>query len=290
MNYCGRFAPSPSGPLHFGSVIAALGSYLQSKYHHGKWLVRIDDIDTTRSRDSAITQILKQLEQLGLYWDDKIVYQSKRTELYQEALEQLIKQDLVYACECTRKQIGAAPYSGTCREKNLPFSKRHSLRIKTNNETLLLEDKLQDDLQINVQQSQGDFIIKRTDGLFAYHLATVIDDQAQGITEVVRGADLYESTISQCYLQHCLSLERPDYFHLPVAYDEMGKKISKSDGVHNLDMSDPVKIIYQALNFLGQDTPQTETFNKVEELLSYAIEHWCINSIPKQQSIPVKLV
>ncbi len=284
--YIGRFAPTPSGPLHFGSIIAALGSYLQARSQKGQWQVRIDDVDSVRARPGADKTILLQLEKLGLFWDGPIVFQSERLEAYRDALQDLLAANLVYACQCPRKQTANRRYPGTCREANLAINEQLALRIRTTDEQISFQDRLQDQYMQQLESDSGDFIIRRSDGLFAYHLAAVVDDAAAGITEIVRGADLLECTPAQIYLQQCLGLPAPIYLHLPVAIDAEGKKISKSDQAVPINSATPVQTLERALRFLGQVLPE-ESFSSVEELLGWAVKHWEIQAIPEKQTMPV---
>ena len=203
MSVIGRFAPSPTGPLHFGSVVAAVASYMQAKSQRGKWLVRMDDIDTPRNQAGADTAILKSLEILGLNWDDKVLFQSHRQEAYQEALALLSEKNLLFRCTCTRKQIQGSAYPGTCRNKGHSSDIQHALRILSNQDPVNINDEIQGHFQQILETEIGDFIVHRADGLVAYHIATVVDDAYQKITEIVRGADLLDSTPRQIYLQKC---------------------------------------------------------------------------------------
>lgn len=286
-NYIGRFAPTPSGPLHFGSVIAALGSYLQARQQDGKWLVRIEDVDLPRTIPGADKIILKQLESLGLYWDEEIVYQSQRTTLYESALEALNLKGHTFSCACTRKETANKPYPGTCR-KGVAFGLTgRSIRIKTNNETISLSDQLQGQYSQSLESDIGDFIIKRTDGLFAYHLAVTVDDAEQKINEIVRGADLLDSTPRQIFLQKLLGLPTPAYLHLPVATNEDGNKVSKQFHADAVETNNPANVIYKALEFLGQSPPDDANDSDLESLLTWAIKHWDINTIPRQKELKI---
>lgn len=283
--YRGRFAPTPSGDLHFGSIIAALGSFLQARNQKGLWLVRIDDVDKTRARPGADTRILKQLENLGLHWDGEIMYQSQRDRFYQSALDSLTKDNLLYACQCSRKQVGQLPYPGTCREAALEFAPGRALRVKTDNTEIKIADKLQGSINSQLQHDVGDFIVRRADGLFAYHLAVVVDDAELEITEIVRGADLLDTTAAQVYLQQQLHFNTPHYLHLPVALDQQGIKLSKSGQAVSVSDRAEQEIIMQALSFLGQKLPDHVHDANRGELLAWAIEHWDTSLIPRQTAI-----
>lgn len=222
--YRGRFAPSPTGPLHFGSLIAAVGSYLQAKQQHGEWLVRIDDIDPPREKKGAATDILTTLEGFGFEWDSDVLYQSSKLQHYQEAVNNLIKQQLAYPCSCSKKSIlkktgqteGEVVYPGFCRDKPLEKSSEYSVRLRCSSEHIHFDDTIQGKQAINLEKLKGDFVIQRRDHHFSYQLATGIDDAEQGITEVVRGADLLDCTACQLHVQHMLNLPSPHYCHLPV--------------------------------------------------------------------------
>ena len=287
MNYRGRFAPTPSGPLHFGSIIAALGSFLQAKSNQGKWLVRIDDIDVARSVSGIDKVILQQLEQLGLYWDEEIVYQSERLDLYQTALDKLESLNGVFPCCCSRKELAGKPYPGTCRKGIKPNQVARSIRLKTNNKAVGIIDQLQGNYTQQLESEIGDFIIKRADGYFAYHLATVIDDADQNITEVVRGIDLLESTPRQVYLQEKLDIVTPDYIHLPIAIDKSGKKISKSVNAQAVSKDNSVEILHKALSFLNLKPPEQLITSDVETILNWGKENWSISKLPKEKEIIV---
>lgn len=286
-NYTGRFAPTPSGPLHFGSIVAALGSYLQAKSNQGKWLVRIDDVDLARSVSGADKIILEQLESLGLYWDEEIVYQSQRFELYQSALEKLQSLNCTYACACSRKIIDGNIYPGTCRNGIKPGETARSIRIRTDDNETGIVDLLQGSYTQRLESEIGDFIIKRADDFFAYHLATVVDDAEQNITEIVRGIDLLESTPRQVYLQRKLNLFTPSYLHLPIAIDKSGKKISKSAGMGTTSSNKPNEILFKASSFLGMKPPERLKSDNIESILAWAIESWKPEILPREKEIMI---
>ncbi|WP_105257981.1 tRNA glutamyl-Q(34) synthetase GluQRS [Pseudoalteromonas sp. T1lg88] len=262
--YVGRFAPSPSGPLHFGSLVAALGSYLDAHAHQGQWLVRIEDIDTPRVRPGADSDILHTLEAYGLHWYGEVIWQSQRLERYAEVSEQLTQQGLVYACQCTRKEIKALGgiYNGHCR--NLALSGEHlALRLKQEQPIYHYLDALQGWVDIAAAEAEEDYIIKRRDGLFAYQLVVVIDDIDQGITHVVRGADLLIPTARQIGLFQQLGHKAPEYLHLPLAVASPGFKLSKQNYAPAIDRQNPQPALVDALHFLGFAPPP--------ELLSYPV-------------------
>ena len=233
MPYIGRFAPSPTGALHFGSLIAALASWLDARRAGGRWLVRMEDLDTARVMPGAADAILRQLEAFGLEWDGAVVYQSARLDLYMRAIESLKAH--CYACACTRKELedsalaidGSRIYPGTCRAGPAPGKAARAVRVRTNDEPVRFADRVQGVVSQSLERDIGDFVVRRADGLFAYQLAVVVDDAAQGVTDVVRGADLLDSTTRQIHLQRLLGYATPRYLHLPVATNVKGEKLSK---------------------------------------------------------------
>ncbi len=285
--YTGRFAPTPSGPLHFGSLIAAVASFLDARRNNGLWLLRIDDIDTPRLRGGAAEQILHSLEKLGLYWDGDVVFQSRHLAEYEAALESLMDQGLLYRCDCPRRLVKGRPYPGTCRERGLPPStERFALRVVTGREPVGVHDLIQGDYFRQPAQETGDFIVHRADGITAYHLAAAVDDARQGVTRVVRGADLLPSTPPQVYLQQCLGLATPAYAHFPVAVDADGRKISKSEQAPAADVAaNPGGVLFSTLAFLGQNPPAELDSAHVTEILDWAVQNWDLASIPKRMEI-----
>jgi glutamyl-Q tRNA(Asp) synthetase len=248
--YRGRFAPSPTGPLHLGSLVAALGSYLDAKAHGGEWLVRIEDLDTPRTVPGAADDILRTLERFGLEWDGPVLYQSTRIDAYEAALDQLRRRDLAFPCTCSRKDIGER-YPGTCRTGPRGSRDALSWRFRVSGETVEFEDRRLGPQRQNVEEYVGDFVLKRADGLFAYQLAVVVDDAAQGITDIVRGEDLLDSTARQIQLQRSLGYPQPRYLHLPVVNNELGQKLSKQTGAAALDPARVPELLEQARLLLG---------------------------------------
>ncbi len=281
----GRFAPSPTGPLHSGSVIAALASYLHNRKQHGKWLLRIDDIDLPRNQTGAAEHILGTLEALGMVWDDEVIYQSRRMSIYREILADLESRKLVYPCSCTRSETKGRAYPGSCRTGIKRNRKSCALRIRTDDRIIRFTDRIQGDVSQCLEEVSGDFIIKRSDGHIAYHLATVIDDHLQGVTEIVRGTDLLDSTPRQIYLQQLLGYSRPDYVHHPVALNQVGQKISKQNHAPAIDSKDGPKIIFQALMFLGQSPDPALRNGSCQEILNWGREHWNIDAVPENDRI-----
>lgn len=285
--YIGRFAPSPTGPLHFGSLLAALASYLDAKSHNGKWLIRIEDLDPPREMAHAKQRILEALDAYQLYSDDPVVFQSERSALYQTALDQLISQQRVFACTCSRKQLNAVNgiHFGNCHSNltdchsNLtnsatPFAWRFDCQFAQDAEHAYFNDALQGHFQQSLQHDIGDFVVKRKDLLWAYQLAMVVDDFEQGVTHVVRGIDLIDSTLRQNMLQQALNYPQPKYAHIPVACASNGQKLSKQNLAPALDIQHPAQNIWRALSWLGQKPPKKLQLSSVKELLLWGIEHW----------------
>lgn len=279
--YRGRFAPSPTGPLHFGSVVAALGSYLDARAQGGRWLVRMEDLDPPREQPGAADTILRTLEALGLHWDEAVVYQHTRTADYQTAMDRLLASGAAFPCACSRSEIADSGltglegpvYPGTCRE-GLHGRAARAIRARVDAHSIAFDDGLQGRVTQNLEQEIGDFVIRRADGYFAYQLAVVVDDAAQGITHVVRGADLLLSTPRQIHLQRLLGLPTPIYVHLPVAVNESGEKLSKQTGAEPATLEAPAGTLFAALRFLMQDPPSALRQAPSGELLDWAIGHW----------------
>lgn len=293
--YRGRFAPSPTGPLHFGSLVAAVGSYLDTKHHHGIWLVRMEDLDTPRCVSGAADDILRSLEAFGLQSDEPILYQSQRTSAYEEALSQLQASGAVYPCCCTRKEIADSAlhgieglvYPGTCRDGIPAGREGRAWRVRTNSETVAFDDMLQGRITQHLENEIGDFVVKRADGLFAYQLAVVVDDAFQGITHIVRGADLLASTARQIYLQRLLGLTTPAYMHLPVAVNAAGEKLSKQTLAAPVDTSQPVAVLLRVLSFLRQQPPASLADSDLTTVLDWAIQNWNTAKLWGIQILPV---
>lgn len=281
-HYIGRFAPSPSGELHFGSLIAALGSYLQARARRGIWRVRIEDIDPPREVPGAADTILRQLEHYGLHWDGDILWQSQRHNAYREALAWLHQQDLSYYCTCTRARIQSVGgiYDGHCRELRLG-PEQAAVRIKQRHPVMQFTDRLRGVIQADPQLAGEDFIIHRRDGLFAYNLAVVVDDHFQGVTEIVRGADLIEPTVRQISLYQQFGWQAPDYIHLPLALNEQGAKLSKQNHAPALPQGDPRPVIIAALRFLGQRVDIAWQEMQVDQILQFAVENWSLTAVPE---------
>ncbi|MEX0492001.1 tRNA glutamyl-Q(34) synthetase GluQRS [Raoultella terrigena] len=288
--YTGRFAPSPSGELHFGSLIAALGSYLQARAKNGIWHVRIEDIDPPREVPGAADTILRQLERYGLHWDGDVLWQSQRHEAYREHLAWLHEQGLCYYCTCTRARIHAVGgiYDGHCRDLRLP-AQDAALRIRQTRPVLEFYDQLRGTLIADEPLAREDFIIHRRDGLFAYNLAVVVDDRFQGVSEIVRGADLIEPTVRQISLYQHFGWQAPDYLHLPLALNAEGNKLSKQNHAPALPEGDPRPEIIRALMFLNQDVEQEWRALSIDDLLKQAVVNWKPEKIQHSQMAPAEL-
>ncbi len=292
--YRGRFAPSPTGPLHFGSLVAAIGSYLDAKAHGGVWLVRMDDLDLSRTVPGAADLILRSLESLGMAWDEPVVYQSKRSAAYEAALKVLKKRKLIYPCACSRREIADSAvggldgpiYSGTCRKGLLAGRAARADRVITDNTRIELKDVIQGKIVHSLERQVGDFVVKRADGYYAYQLAAVVDDAAQGITDVVRGADLLDSTTRQIYLQQMLGYTTPRYAHLPVAVNVLGEKLSKQTLAAPIDNRELLATLNAALAFLGQDTITDADPKKMADFWKRAIAGWDLARVPRQRTQP----
>ncbi len=292
--YRGRFAPSPTGPLHFGSLIAAAGSYLDARRNGGAWLVRIEDLDSPREAEGAADAILRTLESYGFEWDGSVVRQSLRGEAYAAALEHLERDGAVFPCACTRREVsdsavggtGEPIYPGTCRS-GIPASRRaRAIRARVDNAVIAFEDRLQGKSEQNLADEVGDFVVRRADGVFAYQLAVVVDDFEQGVTDVVRGADLLASTPRQMLLQRRLGYPTPQYMHLPIAVNRSGEKLSKQTLASPLAPSAGPLQLWRALRFLGQEPPTELRAEGIAALWSWARANWQADRIPGRRTIP----
>ena len=290
--YRGRFAPSPTGPLHFGSLVAAVGSYLEARRRGGTWLLRIEDIDTPRNAPGAADAILRTLEEFGFRWDGEVLFQSRRLDVYRAAFERLRRDGLAFPCACSRREIadstlapdGSRRYPGTCRG-GLPAGRQgRAWRLRVEGGPVRFRDRLQGQVVEDVAHAVGDFVLLRADGVFAYQLAVVVDDAAQGITEVVRGADLLDSTPRQIYLQSVLGLATPAYCHLPAAVNAQGEKLSKQTRAQALDPSRPQPALAAALAFLGQAPPPDLAGAGLDALWQWALEHWDMEKVPHRRA------
>lgn len=293
-NYRGRFAPSPTGPLHFGSLVAAVGSYLEARRRGGQWLVRIEDLDPPRATPGAADAILGTLEAYGFEWDGEIMFQSRREEAYRAALTVLERSGAVFPCACSRKDISdptlpatAGPvYPGTCRMGLPPGRLARAVRVRVGDAVAGFEDALQGRIEQDLATEVGDFVVRRADGLFAYQLAVVVDDFEQGITDVVRGADLLASTPRQLFLQRLLAYPGLNYAHLPVATDPTGEKLSKQTLAPPLSIPAAPRQLWRALRFLGQTPPETLARSSPAEIWEWALSSWRVDAIPRRRTLP----
>ncbi len=289
VTYRGRFAPSPTGPLHFGSLVAATGSFLEARARGGEWLLRIEDVDVPRCSSAVAMEMLSALEAHGFEWDGHPVWQSQRADAYAAALERLIAAGEVFACACTRRELadsaiapdGAAIYPGTCRAGLPPGRAARAWRLRVGNARITFDDAIQGRIESDLASEAGDFILRRADGLFAYQLAVVVDDAEAGITHVVRGADLLLSTARQIHLQGCLGVATPAYAHLPVAVNAAGEKLSKQTLAAPLDPRLPAASVVAALDFLGQAPPVDLAAADLDAVWAWARAHWRLDRVPR---------
>ncbi|OTG67228.1 tRNA glutamyl-Q(34) synthetase GluQRS [Acinetobacter silvestris] len=276
--YTGRFAPSPTGPLHFGSLITAVASYCDAKAQQGTWIVRIEDTDIPRIYPDSEQHILQCLDAFEFESDVKIIFQKDRLDLYEAVLAQLKQKDLIYACQCTRKILGSNHiYAGTCRGLHLPFE-QHAIRVKVSNQNICFEDRLQGSHCSNLENQLGDFVLKRRDGIINYQLAVVVDDYLQGVTHVVRGADLLDNTARQIWLGSLLNYPTLQYMHLPLAMNAEGQKLSKQNLARALDLQNAPQLLQHAILALGQHPVDLDQPHK---MLAQAIAQWDIKRIPQ---------
>ncbi|EGK11165.1 tRNA glutamyl-Q(34) synthetase GluQRS [Kingella kingae] len=282
--YIGRFAPSPTGLLHIGSLLTALASYADARAHGGRWLVRMEDLDPPREMAGAASQILFTLEQFGLEWDGEVVYQSQRHHLYRAALNDLITRQLAYPCYCSRKDWHAAAkmgvdgfvYNGLCAQSPSPQhqnpSKQPAWRMRVPDQIIAFDDAIVGSYAQNLAHDIGDFVLLRADGFWAYQLAVVVDDAEQGITHIVRGQDLLVSTPRQIWLQSSLHLPTPHYAHLPLLTNQHGQKWSKQTLAPALDLTQREQLLRQVMHYL--QIPPAPEVNHLADLLMWCIQHW----------------
>ncbi len=290
--YRGRFAPSPTGELHFGSLLAAMASYADARSHNGHWLLRIDDIDQARVVVNSDKHILSTLEHCGFQWDENVTYQSQCLNNYQDTLLKLNRTEQTFACTCSRKQIKEQSeqlgikngvYPGTCRNhhKSLTTSQEHAIRLKTSGDKLSFFDHVQGQYTQNLQKEVGDFIIYRRDKVFSYQLSVVVDDFHSDITHIVRGFDLLDSTPKQIFLQRLLNYPQPDYAHIPLAVNQNDLKLSKLSHAQKVDCN--ISTLVLAANFLGQKCPDAKEFDNKDDFWQYLVTYWDINRVPKME-------
>ncbi|MDH3221524.1 MAG: tRNA glutamyl-Q(34) synthetase GluQRS [Gammaproteobacteria bacterium] len=285
----GRFAPSPSGPLHFGSLVAAVASYCHARSQQGRWLLRIEDVDTPRVVAGAADQIQRDLEAFGFAWDGPVLYQSDQFEQYRHYLDRLLDQGDCYACECSRRGlreqgVRSGPlgqiYPGNCRHRQLAPEGR-SIRLNTADARLIgFSDQVYGGFELNLSEAVGDFVLRRVDGIYAYHLAVVVDDELQGVDEIVRGADLLENTCLHLLLQRKLDFASPRYLHVPLVNNAQGVKLSKQSGAAAIDHERAPQLLLAALRHLGQSADDAMLQAKPEEILNRAVAEWNTEAIP----------
>lgn len=290
----GRFAPSPTGPLHFGSMVAALGSCLSVRARGGRWLLRIEDVDAPRSVPGAADGILRTLEAYGFAWDGEVLWQSRRTAAYRAAFARLEAAGALFGCACTRREMadsalardGTRRYPGTCRAGLASGREARAWRLRVPAGRVRFEDGVQGGIEEDVAAEVGDFVLLRADGLFAYQLAVVVDDAEAGVTEVVRGADLLDSTARQMVLQRLLAYPAPAYAHLPVATNAAGEKLSKQTLARSVEDREPARVLVDALDFLGQGPPVGLAESGLDAVWQWAVLNWSLAQVPRRRLAP----
>lgn len=284
--YIGRFAPTPSGYLHFGSLVSALASWLDARAAGGRWLVRMEDLDPPREVAGAQAAILQTLDSYGLHWDGEVVYQSLRHDAYQQVIDRLLAQGLAYACTCSRKQLEPYQgiYPGTCRNAG-HTTEDAAIRVRVPELLYRFEDRVQGAYSQHLGRESGDFVIRRRDGLYAYQLAVVLDDAWQGVTDIVRGADLLDSTPRHLYLQELLGLPQPRYLHVPLIIQPDGNKLGKSYRSPPLDPDQAAPLLVRALRALGQAPEADLADGSVQDVLGWGVAHWNSDAIPRVRTV-----
>lgn len=283
--YRGRFAPSPTGQLHIGSLIGALASYLDARANNGQWLLRMEDLDPPREVAGAAQAILTSLQDHGLQWDGDVLWQSQRHDAYQQALNTLLDRGQAFYCTCSRRDITSDQgiYNGHCRGCEQQPSQPFAIRLQVSDTNIEFFDAIQGRFSQQLAQQVGDFVLLRKDKLFAYQLAVVIDDQYQQINHVLRGSDLLDSTPRQIFLQRQLGFPQPHYAHIPVITNREGQKLSKQTFAKPLNSNDAARNLTAALAFLKQPLPPAKA--NVEQIINWAVAHWSITSIPARMQI-----
>ena len=280
--YRGRFAPSPSGPLHFGSLVAALASFLEARQRQGEWLLRIEDIDAPRNVPGAADGLLRDLERLGLHWDGDVILQNTNSDRHRHALHQLARDLHCFPCACSRREAGPGPYPGTCRQGIAQGKTARSVRMRVCDAQVSVLDRIQGIYHQSLEHEVGDFVVARADGIMAYNLAVAVDDAHEGITDVVRGSDLLSSTPRQIHIMHALTLNTPSYAHVPVATHASGQKLSKQTHAPSIALAEPGLLLVGALSFLGQHPPTALSRMVVAEILDWAIQNWRMAAVPRK--------
>ena len=289
-SYRGRFAPSPTGPLHFGSLVAALASYLEARSHNGRWLVRIEDLDPLREPPDAADRILRTLETHGLTWDESVVYQSQRSDIYRRQLEALRSQGYTYRCPCSRRDLAEnqGKHLNACRHHpDRHYAEPTAWRFAVQSGLYAWQDQLQGYLQYQLEAERDDFVVQRKEGFYAYQLAVVCDDAEQDIRHIVRGSDLLDSTPLQLALLAALELPIPSYLHVPVIVDNHGQKLSKQNHATAIDDKIPGHNLWLALFALHQSPPADLKLAPPETVLAWACENWSLAHLPAQKTLPM---
>lgn len=288
--YIGRFAPSPTGPLHFGSLVAATASYLQAQSLNGKWLLRVEDIDPPRAQPGATDAILRALERYGFEWHSDVIFQSHSHSAHEDALQSLLDRKLAYPCGCSRRDLADAPrgplgtiYPGTCRDGCDALET--AIRLRISNVPISFVDELQGLQTQHLERDSGDFVIRRRDGLIAYHLAVVVNDALEGVTEIVRGTDLMDSTPRQIWLQQLLGYPTPNYLHIPVITHPNGDKLSKLTGAMAIPMDDVANGLFGALVALQQEPPPALRQSGLTDVWKWGIENWRVDAMKGKTAI-----
>ena len=283
----GRFAPSPTGPLHLGSLYTALASFLEARSQQGQWLLRIDDLDIARNVHGANDAIFSALTAFGLHWDGPVVYQSQRLASYQHYLAQLADRNLIYRCTCSRKILTSDIYPGYCRQRPIQSDLPYAWRVKTDEREICFHDELQGKISHRLAQQDGDFILQRRDHIIAYQFAVVIDDYLQHVNQVVRGYDLLDCTPRQIYLQQLLGLPTPRYMHVPIIVDPNGNKLSKQTYATAVDLTQPENTLFNLLTLLKQNPPRQLLGASVNEILNWAIVNWHPNALKRCREVQI---
>ena len=286
--YVGRFAPTPSGDLHLGSLYTAVASFLDARVHRGHWLLRVEDLDRPREIAGSADGILRTLERFGFEWDGAIIRQYERAALYEEALSALRGQHLTFACSCSRAQLeDDLRYPGTCRTRQIAPGTAAAVRVRADPGQVQFTDLIQGTYRQNVADAVGDFILRRRDQIYAYVLAVTVDDAAQGVTRIVRGADLLDNTPRQIYLQRLLGLPEPSYAHVPVLTEADGGKLAKSRRSVRLSAESPLPQLLSVFSLLGLKPPPALASATIAEAWGWAITQWDLNRVPKRLDLPV---
>jgi glutamyl-Q tRNA(Asp) synthetase len=282
----GRFAPTPSGDLHLGSLFAAAASYLEARARGGRWLLRMEDLDGPREVPGAADRILRTLEAFGFEWDGPVTRQSQRTESYRDALDALARRGLTFACTCSRSQLENEPrYPGTCRSRGGRLDANAATRLRVRNERISFLDGIQGEYAQHLEHNVGDFILRRRDGIYAYVLAVVVDDAAQGVNHVIRGADLLEQTPRQLYLIEQLQLAVPGYAHVPLLLEPNGTKLAKSARSVRIEAQFALPQLVSVFGLLGMAAFIPLQLRTVSEAWAWAIQNWNIQNVPKRLNL-----